>query len=294
MIITDLTKKGLIAPPKFLNDNTQYLVRMGSEAYGASLGSVMSDIDVVGYAIPRKEDVFPHLDGNVVGFGDPPNPFQQWSQHHIKDGDKEYDLTVYSVIKFFNLVMHNNPNMLDCLFVPQRCVIHATPIGKMVRDRRTMFLHKGSMQKLRGYAYSQMSKIKNKTGSSNEKRQATITEHGFDTKNAYHVCRLVCQAEQILTEHDLDLERNSKMLLSIRRGEWTFERLETWFAAKEASLETLYANSTLAHGPDEDAIKALLLNCLEQHYGNLDAIISKPSDNTRLLREMQAVIDRWG
>jgi predicted nucleotidyltransferase len=293
MLLQELHKKGLIDPPRFLLDNTHYLVRMGSEAYGASLGQGNSDIDVQGFAIPKKDEVFPHTAGYIFQFGAPPNPFQQWTNHHVNDGPKEYDLTVYSIVKFFHLVMENNPNMVDTLFVPDSCVLHSTKVGNMVRKNRKEFLHKGSMHKLRGFAFSQMSKIKNKRGSGNDKRQATITEHGYDTKHAYHVVRLCLQAEQILSEGDLELNRNSQMLLSVRRGEWTFEYLERWFEAKEIALETLYSTSTLRHNPDVDAIKSLLLRCLEQHYGSLDALIAKPSDNTRLLREMQALVDKY-
>jgi hypothetical protein len=56
--------------------------------------------------------------------------------------------------------MENNPNMVDALFLPRRCVLHSTPIYEHVRENRTMFLHKGSWHKFRGYAYSQLSKIR--------------------------------------------------------------------------------------------------------------------------------------
>jgi predicted nucleotidyltransferase len=105
---------------------------MGSEAYGAALSGGVSDIDVVGFAIPSKGDLFPYSHGGYIfGFGSNPQPFSVWTQHHVKDGDKEYDLTVYSIVKFFHLAMENNINILDCLFVPDRCVIHATALGKM-------------------------------------------------------------------------------------------------------------------------------------------------------------------
>ena len=46
-----------------------------------------------------------------------------------------------------------------------------------------------------------------------------------------------------------------------------------WFADKEAELERIYTESTLRPTPDEDRIKALLLHCLEEHYGSLEACV---------------------
>jgi hypothetical protein len=53
-------------------------------------------------------------------------------------------------------------------------------------------------------------------------------------------------------------------LKAIRHGEWTEARLRQWPADKEADLERAYAASPLPAAPDEDRLKALLLNCLEE------------------------------
>ena len=50
-------------------------------------------------------------------------------------------------------------------------------------------------------------------------REKDIVKHGYSTKFAYHIVRLLNEVEQILTEHDLDLERNREQLKSIRRGD---------------------------------------------------------------------------
>jgi len=140
---------------------------MGSVAYGVS--SDNSDVDIYGFCIPEKSEVFPHLRGEIRGFGENPGLFQQYQQHHINDesasGGKgcEYDIVVYNIVKFFQKCMENNPNMVDSLFVPERCVRHITQVGQLVRDNRKLFLHKGSWHKFRGYAKSQMHKMRIKT-----------------------------------------------------------------------------------------------------------------------------------
>ena len=74
------------------------------------------------------------------------------------------------------------------------------------------------------------------------------------------------QAEQIMIEGDLDLQKNREQLKSIRRGEWSIERVQEYFNDKEKALEDIYLKSTIPNSPDENAIKNLLLNCLELLY----------------------------
>jgi hypothetical protein len=298
--------------------------------------------------------VFPHTAGIISGFGSQGEVFEQWQEHHIKspDGKKEYDFTVYNIVKYFQLCMQNNPNMLDSLFTPDNCVIHATPISKLVRDNRKMFLHKGSWHKYKGYAFSQMGRyatvsdtqklgrlanfmtdfgIPNAGFHDNFKievsrrkdmisadfpdhvthledltvgdfntyevminqlttRQLKSVEAGIDTKSMYHIVRLMLEAEQIMTEHDLDLLRNREQLKSIRRGEWSLERLVSYFHEKEAALEQVYLDSTLQRAPDEEAIRRLLLQCLEEAYGDVGSVIKKDTSVDRLVKELELVI----
>jgi predicted nucleotidyltransferase len=134
---------------------------MGSESYAVSNDD--SDRDVYGFCLPPKTMIFPHLSGHVLGFGTKPPSFEQYQQHHIIDKEtrKEYDITIYNIVKYFQLLMENNPNMIDSIFTPRRCVLHSTKIAEMVRDARKEFLHKGCWHKFKGYSFAQMSKIKN-------------------------------------------------------------------------------------------------------------------------------------
>jgi predicted nucleotidyltransferase len=267
-------------------------VMMGSVAYGVNEEGA-SDVDVYGFCIPPKDVIFPHLRGEILGFGKQINRFEQYQQHHVEDKEarKSYDISIYNIVRYFQLVMENNPNMIDSLFVPHRCVLHITKVGNMVRDERKSFLHKGCWHKFKGYAYSQMHKmdIKEPEG----KRKEMIEKFGYDVKFAYHVVRLLNEVEQILTEGDLDLERNREQLKSIRRGEWKIEDIRDYFSKKEKELESVYLNSKLPYGPDEEKIKTLLLSCLEEHYGSLDQAIVKPDSFKNLLVDLQEILNKY-
>ena len=347
--VQQLDKQNLISPPKWLPNSVQYEVIMGSLAYGVSNDN--SDMDIYGFCIPHKDSVFPHLKGEIRGFGSQTDVFGQWQQHHImsQDGTQEYDFAIYNIIKYFQLCMENNPNMIDSLFVPQRCIVHSTRIGNLVRDNRHLFLHKGAWHKFKGYSYSQLNKMQGKAlkrfvefckeneicysitldnvrevrepsgyvhpnllklddkklgelekllkqcthKGSMSKRLDSVAEHGYDVKFAYHVVRLLNEVEQIMTEENIDLERCREQLKSIRRGEWTLEQIQDWFAQKEKSLGDLYNTSKLRHSPDEGAIKSLLLNCLEEYYGSLDKCVINPDKATQALKDIQKVIENY-
>ena len=279
-----------VTAPHYLRNNIHYEVLMGSVAYGVS--NVESDMDVYGFCIPPKNVIFPHLTGSIPGFGSQPEIFNQFIQHHAEFNSKMYDICIYNIVRYFQLVMENNPNMLDSLFVPARCVLYSSQLGQHVRSNRHLFLHKGSYHKFKGYAFSQLHKIHTKRNASNEKRQESINDFGYDVKFAYHVVRLVNEVEQILTEHTLDLERSKEQLKAIRNGEYTLDQVISYFNMKEKTLESAYDNSTLPHKPDESAIKNLLLECLEMHYGALDNVIKIDKEN-QLLSELQNLVARY-
>ncbi len=294
--IQQLVKKKLIKPPKFLANAIQMEVVMGSVAYGVSNDS--SDMDVYGFCIPNREDVFPHTRGEIVGFGTQAKRFEQYQQHHVFDtsssGKKaqEYDFTIYSIVKYFQLCMENNPNMIDSLFVPRRCILYSTQVGELVRENRKLFLHKGAWHKFKGYSYAQLHKAEHSVPQEGTERRADYDKHGYSTKFAYHVVRLISEVEMILNEGDLDLTRNREQLKSIRRGEWTKIQLREFFNNKEKHLEELYLTSLLQQKPNERAIRQLLLNCLEHHYGSLDGCVSASADEgTEAVRKLEEILN---
>ncbi len=286
-----LKDKGLIQPPKWLPNNIIFEGMTGSIAYNVSNDS--SDIDLIGFCMPPKEVLFPHLAGEISGFGTQSPRFEQFQQHHIVSPEKTrtYDITIYNIVKFFQLAMENNPNMVDAVFLPRRCILYSNQIYEIVRENRKLFLHKGCWHKFRGYAYSQIHKVKIGTNKANPVRQESIEKFGYDVKFGYHVVRLILECEQILVEHDLDIERNSDILKSIRRGEWALPQLEEWFAKKEKSLEEVYHSSTLQYVPDEAAIKSVLMECLKSWYGDNLFQSQIPQDN--LVNEMLKLLEKY-
>lgn len=263
---------------------------MGSVAYGVNKDN--SDFDVYGFAIPRKEIVFPHLQGYIPGFGTGPEKFEQFEQHHVNDREegRVYDFNVMSIVKYIDLCMDCNPNMIDSLFTPERCVLISSPASLLVRDNRKLFLSKRSWHTFKGYAFQQLRKMQTKKPEG--KRLEIVEKYGYDVKFAYHLVRLLNEVQQILEEGDLDLERSREELKAIREGLWTQERVIQHFEDRSRQLEEVYHKSTIPIKPDEGKIKRVLLDCLEMEYTSLEECVATPDDRELALRDIRAIIER--
>ena len=300
-LIQKLKEKKLITPPSYLPDNVQYLTLMGSIAYGTENAS--SDWDVYGWCFEPKTLIFPHLAGHIIGFGKQIKRFEQYQQHHIIDKSAksgkgiEYDITVYGVVKYFQLVMQNNPNMLDSLFTPRRVVLTSTKISELVRDNKKLFLSLKVKHTFSGYAYAQLNKMQNKKKEG--KRSISISKYGYDVKFAYHLVRLLLEVEEILSTGDLTLDANAALLRNIREGGWSENKVIEFFNQHEKIIDDLYnknpANLPHSKEPEfEERIKNLLLDVLEEHYGNLSNIVYRKRKSDKAIQQIIEVLQRGG
>ena len=287
-IVRKLYNNGLLNVEQEFVKDVHYEVITGSTAYGMNI-SDSSDTDVVGICIQPLDWIFPFsVGGYIYKFGTNPPTFDVAQQHHIlhPSSGKQYDVTIYGIVKFFQLAAENNPNMCTILFHPERCITHIDNIGRLLKTNRKLFLTKHSFHKFSGYAASQGKKLRHRKPEG--KRADDFDKFGYDLKNAAHLVRLMLEVDQILTESDLDIERNSEILKSIRRGEWELDRVESWFKTKEEALNILYAKSSLRHSPDWDGLRILLLTCLEEKYGSLSGAFNREVD-TRIMRKYEQI-----
>jgi uncharacterized protein len=108
---------------------------VGSRAYG--LDTEKSDTDIRGVFVLPKE-LFYSLD------------------YVPQVSNESNDIVYYELRRFIELLVKNNPNILELLNVPKRCVLYKHEI--MNRVRPEMFLSKLCEQTFANYAYTQIRK----------------------------------------------------------------------------------------------------------------------------------------
>ena len=285
MLLEKWIKNKKIFPPDWLVCNSQYIALTGSRAYGTSTDE--SDYDYFGFCIPPKIYIFPHLYGFVNGFGPPPPSFNQFAteppffDETIK---KEIDVKIFSIIKYFDLCAKNNPDCLDTLYVKRENVIHSTEIGNLVRDNRKKFLSQESYYRYSGYALSQLCKAeKDRKGN----RKELTDKFGYDPKFLSHAVRLLGNAEMILSEETIELDKYKVLVSAIRNGQIGLDKVKRIVSDKENYLRKLLEQTKLPVKADYDELKKLLLQCLEIQYGNLEKALHIPTDDRKLLLEIK-------
>src|SRR4030042_267722 len=119
-------------------ERTIFLTVVGSRAYGIHRED--SDYDQAGVMIPPSKYFF----GT--------DRFDQFS-------DFPTDKVIYDIRKAIVLLMDNNPNMLDLLFMPERCILKMEPEWQVFVDNRDLFVSKKCRHTFSGYAFAQLKRI---------------------------------------------------------------------------------------------------------------------------------------
>lgn len=94
----------------------------------------------------------------------------------------------------------------------------------------------------------------------NPLRAALEEAHGYDTKHAMHLCRLLKMGREILEDGEVRVRRSDRdWLLSIRKGAMPYEDLVEWAAAEVDALPKLVAASRLPEEPNRAQVEQLVV-----------------------------------
>ncbi len=98
-----------------------------------------------------------------------------------------------------------------------------------------------------------------------EKRKRLVLEHGYDTKNAAHLIRLLRMGAEFLATGEMLVYRTDdrQELLDIKAGKWSLEEVKTEAERGFAACKEALAKSTLPEKPNRDRAEALLVETLE-------------------------------
>lgn len=220
----------------WIKQNSILVVNHGSVAYGTNLPE--SDLDVKGVAIPPRE--------YFHGFC---SKFEQAEQ-------KEPDLVIYDIRKFFNLASNCNPNIIEILFVEPEDIRHISPLGRKLLDNRDLFLSRRARHTFSGYAVSQFKRL----------QRDIKADRKIKNKHVMHLVRLMTMCKEILMSGKVIVKRPDKDdLLKIRRGEWDYQEIEAWQKSMDSEMDKWYNVSCLPYAPDIKKIDKLCQEIVEEH-----------------------------
>jgi predicted nucleotidyltransferase len=92
----------------------------------------------------------------------------------------------------------------------------------------------------------------------NPARHKLEADHGYDTKHAMHLVRLMRMCREILVDGTVQVMRSdAQELLAIRNGAWTYDELISWADENQAEIDQLCGKSPLPKLPDRQALDTL-------------------------------------
>lgn len=234
---------------------------MGSESHGTRImpeAGGIDDTDYMGIVIPPVE--------RLIGLRD-----DKWEHWVYGPDDHGLDVALHALEKFVRLLLKSNPNVLGFLWLNDDQYMHRSDAFDTLRLNREAFSSLEAHAAFIGYADEQIKKMQSNAfnGYMGARRKAIVERHGYDTKNACHLIRLLRTGIEFLDTGRVNVFRHDREeLKAIKRGEWSLERVK-----KEA--EQLYVasgeakkRSPLPAHPDRArAVKILI----QAHCAALDA-----------------------
>jgi len=226
----------------------------GSVTHGTYMDTGLDDIDTMNVVVPTIDFFF-----GLNTFG---------SRGTVEIKYNEWDIVAYDIQKFIGLLSYCNPNVIGMLWLRPEHYIKVTDGGRLLLDSRDIFTSKKLFKPFLGYAKSQrdrMDKMKTGLGYAGEKRKKLINKFGFDCKNASHLIRLLRTAVEFSNTGEMQVyrEKDADELISIKRGEWSYEKVIEEYKKLESKLEKSMAISKLPNNPDMDKVNQLCVKIVE-------------------------------
>jgi hypothetical protein len=173
----------------------------------------------------------------------------------------------YSLRRWAGLTARGNPTILHSLFTDSTA---SRPEWSEIIAQRELFLARNHAKKYHGYAEAQMKRMSGLRGRGKHgQRPEIIEKFGFDTKAAMHTLRLLIEGIELMKEHRVTLPRTNKereLLLEVRRGEWSEERVIRHATRLFSELEQTAARSSLPESVDLKRISDLVGKLYVQNW----------------------------
>ena len=221
--------------------------RTGSQSHG--MATLDSDEDFFGVVVPPVNFLF--------GL----RSFDHWDPK-----DLGLDFKVYSLRKYVNLLLKNNPNVLETLWLRDEfyCPVDTYDVFRQLQQIRDKFSSLRAYHSLSGYAYDQLKRLETSRYSREmgAKRKALVDRFGFDPKNAAHLIRLYRMGAEFVETGVLNVYREDdrEELLAVKRGEWSLAQVKSEAERLRSYMKAIKEQSLLPLEPDELIVEKWLVD----------------------------------
>lgn len=214
-----------------------YTVIAGSRGYG--MHTDQSDYDIRG--IYQLDDAAYH---SLVT-----SPEQIHTPSTTESG-LEIDSQMWELRHFVLQALKANPAALEMLYLPDWS---GNETGKALRAQREMFLSKHIYMTFGKYAESQFTRL----------MRARLQGHEIKPKMAMHLLRLLMQGAALLLGYDMLGPTTAwrEDLLAVKRGEWSWEKIDQRRELLTNHLNLAFARTTLPDQPDVAGAESFIQAC---------------------------------
>lgn len=102
-------------------------------------------------------------------------------------------------------------------------------------------------------------------------RKELITQHGFDTKFAAHLIRLLLEGQELLTEGNLQFPlAGRETILAIKQGQWCIKEILDYADQLEAEIDNIAKHSPLPSKPRMAEIEKFTMEVLGDYICSLE------------------------
>lgn len=252
-------------------DSIVHLFIGGSGMHGAT-GDKPTDVDVCGVYIQPVELML-GIPVPRIGEDGEPHAFdpdvQVWSPsgHNDKNGPGDIDLNLYSLRKWAGMAATGNTTALEFLFIGNSAERPDIWDKHIVPNRDAFFSSRAGFHFLR-FSESMLKRIKGEGQGKHGQRPELEDEHGYDTKAAMHLIRVLCEGIELMKHGRITLPRPEVVTLKgIRAGDFSLEGVEKMYADLTAELTAAQAASKLPPEVDRVRISHIITTAQVEHWG---------------------------
>lgn len=233
-------------------DKPQSLIHLfvgGSELHGAKVGQT-DDTDIYGVYIEEPSE--------ALGLDSREHFVWSTAGNERRNTADDVDVILYSLRKWAGMATKGNATALHFLFAEPEDIKADT--WKQIKAKTSLFLSRNSAKQFMGYADAQFKRLTGEKGSGKKgQRPEYICAFGYDTKAAMHGLRLLYECLELMQQGKITLPRPEReLLIKVRSGEWTFERVLGQAQRLFKEVEEAVASSPLPEKVDRTAISRLL------------------------------------